>query len=56
MIPFLSIDKPLGRGGYAAAVGGAVMLAVAFAALLAVLDIVTTGQYGALIISPTVWS
>lgn len=51
MIPFLSIDKPLGRGGYAAAVGGAVMLAVAFAALLAVLDIVTTGQYGALIIS-----
>lgn len=51
MIPFLSIDKPLGRGGYAAAVGGAVLLAVVFAALLALLNVITAGQYAALVIS-----
>jgi branched-chain amino acid transport system permease protein len=51
MIPFLSIGKPLGRGGYATAVGGAVLLAAVFAALLAFLNVATAGEYGALVIS-----
>ncbi|MBL0373412.1 branched-chain amino acid ABC transporter permease [Rhizobium sp. KVB221] len=51
MMPFLSIDKPLGRTGYGAAVGGAVLLSGVFVGLLAVLDIVTAGQYSALIVS-----
>lgn len=51
MMPFLSIDKPLGRGGYAAAVGGAVLLTLFSAALLAGLDFATKGQFSALIVS-----
>jgi branched-chain amino acid transport system permease protein len=51
MIPYFSIDKPLGRGGYLATVLGAVMLAAAVALLLWLLDAATGGLYGALIVS-----
>lgn len=51
MIPFLSIDKPLGRGGYAAVLVGAGLLALAVSALIALFDSLTGGQYDALLVS-----
>ncbi len=51
MIPYLSIDKPLGRGGYAAALAGAALLVVAASALIALFDSATGGQYHALLVS-----